>query len=210
MCVIDDASTLPGQREIIELFCKRNVWKKIFNSTNLGSLNSIINGIAELKCCDDDVIVIVDGDDWLYDSNALEKVAKVYSQEPIFLTYGNYETFPFSFEGNPIELAPEIIENKKYRNYPFFFTHLKTFKFYLWRHIKDEDLRDREGNYFRAGGDVAIMWPMLEMAGNRFRPISEIIYVYNISNPLNDFKLVPDEVDDVSKELQKRPVYATL
>ncbi len=210
VCVIDDASTLPGQREIIDIFCHRNGWKKIFNSTNLGSLHNIVNGIAELKCRDSDVIVIVDGDDWLHDSHVLEKVSEAYKQDDIYLTYGNYVTYPASFTGNPSELAEEVIVNKQFRNHAFIFTHLKTFKYILWGHIKDADLHDEEGNYFRAGGDAAIMLPMLEMAGRRFRPINEILYVYNISNPLNDFKLVPDEVADVIELLRRRPVYDTL
>ncbi len=210
VCVIDDASTLEGQREIIDLFCRHNNWKRIFNSTNLGVLHNIINGIAELKCEDDDVIVIVDGDDCLYDSQVLERVAKVYREGSIDLTYGNYVTYPPSFTGNPTELPEEVITNKQFRNHPFIFTHLKTFKYFLWRHILDGDLRDEEGNYFRCGGDAAMMWPMVEMAGKRFRPITEILYIYNISNPLNDFKLVPEEVAEVIALLRKRPVYNTL
>lgn len=212
VCVVDDASTLKEQREIIDKYCQRNGWQKIFNPINLGSLHSIVNGIAHLQCQDDDVIVLVDGDDWLYDSHVLQKVAKVYGQEnrTIYLTYGNYITDPLVFMGNPTELPEEIIVNKQYRTHPFIFTHLKTFKYLLWRNLKDDDLRDENGEYFRAGGDAAIMWPLLEMCGDRFQPIKEILYVYNIGNPLNDFKLVPDEVAQVIDTLRKRSPYATL
>lgn len=37
--------------------------------------------------------------------------------------------------------------------------------------------------------DLAIMFPMQEMAGERFRFLSEILYVYNVANSLNDHKI---------------------
>ncbi len=209
VCVIDDVSTLKGQREIIEEYCQRNQWKKIFNSTNLGALHNIVKGIAALECQEEDVILLVDGDDCLYNSQVLETLAKIY-QEPIYLTYGNYISYPPSFIGNPIVLSEEIICKKQYRDLPYLFTHLRTFKYALWRHLKDEDLRDDNKEYFRVSWDAAIMWPLLEMAGHKFQTVSEILYVYNISNPLNDFKLMPDEIAEAYEVLRKRPVYPTL
>lgn len=210
VCVIDDASTLKGQREMIEKFCKKNRWKTVFKSENKGALDSIVIGIKTLQCQDDDVIVIIDGDDWLYDDQALSHVAAAYEESPIFLTYGNYVTNPPSFTGNPEQPPVEVVDNKLYRQIPFIFSHLRTFKYLLWRHLRDEDLRDEHGEYFRVAGDLAIMWPLLEMAGSHFKPIQKILYVYNIGTPLNDFKLVPDEVARVRHLLEKRPVYQTL
>lgn len=209
VCVIDDASTLPGQREIISKFCKRKRWQKIFNPTRLGVMHNLVNGVAALKCDDADVIAIVDGDDWLYDENVLDKVAQVYLQGDFFLTYCNYMSEPPEFTGNPNPLPDLVVMHKLYRNFPFIFSHLKTFKYILWRHLHDEDLRDEKGDYFRAGADL-VMWPLAEMAGNKFTSIDEILYVYNTENPLNDFKQVQDEVDHVRELFKKRPKYATL
>ncbi|MBA3602390.1 MAG: glycosyltransferase [Parachlamydiaceae bacterium] len=44
-------------------------------------------------------------------------------------------------------------------------------------------------------------------------PVGDVCVIDDASTlpgPLNDFKLVPEEVVDVSDELRKRPVYATL
>jgi len=40
-------------------------------------------------------------------------------------------------------------------------------------------------------GDLAYMWPIVEMAGNHSRFISEVLYVYNVVTPLNDIKKIP-------------------
>lgn len=210
VCVVDDASTLKGQREVIDKFCERNQWKKVFKPENKGSLDSIVKGIKALDCKDEDIIVIVDGDDWLFDDQVLNRVGRAYQEENLFLTYGNYMTEPPSFVGNPEKLPDEVIKNKWYRRIPFVFGHLRTFKYLLWRHLKDNDLRDDNGEYFRAGGDVVFMWPLLEMAGSHFKALQDILYVYNIGTPLNDFKLVPDEVLHVRHLMEQRPIYATL
>ena len=37
--------------------------------------------------------------------------------------------------------------------------------------------------------DLAVMFPMLQMAGDRSTYVDDILYVYNVDNPLNDHKL---------------------
>jgi hypothetical protein len=46
-----------------------------------------------------------------------------------------------------------------------------------------------EGKFFIMAWDLAIMFPMLEMSGEKFKCIDEILYIYNDDNPLNDFKV---------------------
>lgn len=42
--------------------------------------------------------------------------------------------------------------------------------------------------FFDVTRDQAMMFPMLEMAAGRIKFIPEVLYLYNQSNPLNDFK----------------------
>jgi hypothetical protein len=37
--------------------------------------------------------------------------------------------------------------------------------------------------------DLAFMFPMLEMSGDKSEYIDKILYVYNVGNPLNDHKV---------------------
>lgn len=69
-------------------------------------------------------------------------------------------------------------------------SHLRTWKSWLWKKIKEEDLRDPDGVYWPVPGDFTFMWPMVEMAGlKHFRFISDVLYVYNEGNPINDHKV---------------------
>jgi hypothetical protein len=107
---------------------------------------------------------------------------KTYAENDIYMTWGQCEVFPQS--KTPMRYAQPIpdmvIEQKLYRDIPFPFWHPATFKYVLWRHIKDEDLRDQDGKYFRIMKDKATLFPMLEMCGYKKMYIDETLYIYNI------------------------------
>lgn len=213
VCVIDDCSTIKKQREIIADYCRRNNWKFLFNEKNYGALYGLVNAIPLLKCEDEDVIIILDGDDWLAHPDVLDKLHQVYSENDVNLTWGQCEIFPTG--KMPMKYAQPIpdmiIDQKLFRDIPFVFWHPATFKFFLWKHIKDQDLRDVNGQYFKVLSDKATLFPLLEMAGKKIRYIDETLYIYNIGNPLNDYATTPrDEFDRVNKLIASRPRYPTL
>lgn len=213
VCVIDDASTLPEQRKIITEFCQKNNWSSIFHEKNHGAMYGIVHAIPHMNCQNDDVIIIVDGDDWLAHENVLRHLRDIYSQGHVSLTWGQCELFPST--GTPTKYAqpiPEIvIEQKLFREIPFAFWHPRTFKYALWRHISDKDFRDENGDYLHIMYDKAMMYPMLEMAGKNIRFVEETLYIYNIGNPLNDYaNTLPEEHRRVDLLIRNRPRYATL
>lgn len=213
VCIIDDASTFPRQRDIIREFCQRNQWKMRFHEKNHGALYGLVHAIEDLQCDDDDVIVVIDGDDWLAHSDVFAHLRQVYNDNDVYITWGQCEVFPPG--KTPVKYAqpvPErVINQKLYREIPFVFWHLGTFKYYLWRHIKDEDLRDENGEYFLLMKDKATLYPMLEMAGPKIRFVKETLYIYNIANPLNDFaNTPPEEHQRVDRVIRQLPKYPTL
>lgn len=213
VCVIDDGSTLEQQRSIITEFCERNQWKSIFHDKNYGALHGLVGAIKKLQCEDDDVIIVIDGDDWLAHEKVFEKLHQVYSENDIYLTWGQCEIYPPG--KTPMRYAQPIpdmiIDQKLYRDIPFVFWHPGTFKYRLWRNLKDIDLRDVDGQYFRIMKDKATLYPMLEMAGHKVKFINETLYIYNISNPLNDFATTSEEEKDrVNGLIKQRPRYETL
>ncbi len=213
VCLIDDHSALKEQRDLIVKTCEHDHWDYILHDTNLGPLAGIIEAVKLLKCQDPDVILIVDGDDWLYSANALAKLNQVYSENDVYLTWGSFETYPPGdrLMNYAAAVEPTIIHQKLYRLVTDVFGHPRTFKYRLFREIKDEDLRDpNTGQYFRVSGDKALLYPMLEMAGDKVMFINEVLYVYNIDNPLNDFKINRPEQIEATAYLRSRPSYETL
>lgn len=213
VCIIDDASTLKEQKNIIGDYCSRNKWKAIYHSQNTGALQGLVEALKELDCKDDDVVAVIDGDDWLAHENSLKILNKAYREHDIYLTWGQCETYPPG--KTPMKYAQPIpdmiIDQNLYRDIPFVFWHPATFKYILWKHIKDSDLRDVHGSYFRLMKDKATLYPMLEMSGYKKLFIDETLYIYNLSNPLNDYATNSmEEIKRVDSLLQSRPRYSPL
>lgn len=209
VCVIDDASTLPEQKTIIQDFCQKSGWQTLFHSQNSGPLGSIITGIQALNCRDEDIIVIVDGDDWLADENALSAIVQAYQNPQTWLTYGSFETYPpkclnITYAA-PVSL--EVIQKQLYREIPWIFQPLRSFKYHLWKRIKDEDLKDEQGRYYTVTGDRAFFYPLLEMAGTHIHYIPQILYIYNLENPLNDHKISRLDQVEAEKHIKALPKY---
>jgi len=210
VCVIDDASTDPGQRGIIREFSERCGWKVIYNDENKGALFNIIKGVEALECSDDDIIVQMDGDDWLFDRRVLSLLNLYYLKEDIYLTYGQYYSISHRIRGICAPIAREDIDKKRYRQMPWQFSALRTFKYFLWRQIREEDLRDQDENFFQVTWDLAFMCPMLEMAGHHIRFIPEILYTYNDLNPICDSKVRRKEQMRCHQDIRSRRPYERL
>jgi hypothetical protein len=79
----------------------------------------------------------------------------------------------------------------------------------LFKKIEIEDLLDGD-EFFSMTWDFAIMFPMIEMAGNRHAFISDIVYVYNTANQINDNKVNAQLQRDLDIVLRNMPCYQRL
>ena len=88
---------------------------------------------------------------------------------------------------------------------------MRTWRVFLWRKIKQEDLKDENGIYWKVTGDLSFMYPMLEMSGEEhYRFMSEINYVYNDTNPLNDHKIDLGLVNEIANKIRGMKKYDKL
>ena len=75
----------------------------------------------------------------------------------------------------------------RYHTGPWCASHLCSYRKFLWDEIRDEDLRDDDGEYFCSAADVATMLPLMEMAGpEHARYLPDILYVYNNDHASSD------------------------
>lgn len=202
--VVDDASTDNTGKIIDEFIKKDERFKVIHHHHNIGNVVAFIEGT--LDCEDEDIIINLDGDDYLYDRNVLNHLNEVYQDENIWLTYGSYRN-KGGWKRPPRE---EILKNSRtFRKKDHMWNmHLRTYKYKIFKLVKDEDLRDKNGNYYKVTGDLAIMVPMIEMCGmNRIKEIKKVLYIYNNMNPLCDFRIRKEEQKLVKNEIRQKPVY---
>lgn len=136
------------------------------------------------------IILTVDADDWLFGTGVLNTLDKVYTED-VWMTYGSYEEFPYrdiSMYYKPY--SDSIIQQNDFRRANWLASHLRTFRRELYIKILQDDLRDENKLPFKVAGDLAMMFPMLEMAGTHSRFIRETLYVYNTTNPSGDSKIL--------------------
>jgi len=186
-CVfIDDASTDNTFEVACNTIGEDRRFKLLKHKQRRWSLATTVHCIKELNPEDDDVIILVDGDDWLAHEKVLERVKEEYDKGA-WATYGQY--IRDNRVGGCTKAYPEeTVKKGNYREVQWAASHLKTFKYFLFKRIKDEDFRDDKGEYLKAAQDQAIMLPILEMAREKAHFIPDILYVYNTENPLQIYK----------------------
>jgi glycosyltransferase involved in cell wall biosynthesis len=192
---IDDCSsdkTFIKAREIIDKYNGNIKTIIVKNINRLGALENLYNAIH--SCADDEIILTLDGDDWLSNENVLNYLNNVYKNEDVWLTYGQYQNYPDGGRGISQQIPDKIIQSNGYRSFTWCSSHLRTFYAWLFKKINKNDLINNDGKFFAMTWDLAIMYPMLEMSGIHSKFISEALYTYNLQNPINDHK--------VNKQLQ--------
>lgn len=168
-----------------------------------GNYDQIIRG---LNIPDDEICVEVDGDDWLPNSNVFGLINEIYEDNNVWMTSGS---FRYSNGATGFSTAPSRFND--IRKQSFTLSHLRTWKSWLWKKIKEEDLKDSDGNYWSVAGDLSFMFPMFEMSGEKhYRHISTINYIYNENNPLNDHKVNMSMVNSVVNIIRNKKPYNTI
>lgn len=169
----------------------------IENPENMGAVYNQVTSINTF-CQDDDIVVLIDGDDSLYPNpNIFSKINTVYTEQEAEFTYGS----SWSLADNiPLISQPypeEVRLSKTYREYKFNwnmpYTHLRTFKKKLLNNISNECFK-REGKWMKAGADNALFYNLIEQAApDKIVCIPDILYLYNDVNPINDYKVNSQE-----------------
>jgi glycosyltransferase involved in cell wall biosynthesis len=205
--ITDDMSTDNSVAIVKDMIQGDNRFVLIENKEKMyqpGNYDQIIRGDYGID--DNDIIIEIDGDDWLPDSLVFDRILNTYMDENIWIANGS---FRYS-DGRMGFAAPPInVDNIRYE--PFTASHLRTWKAFLWRAIEADYLKDENGVYWEVAGDLAFMFPMIEMAGNEhYKFMPEINYIYNEENPLNDHKVNMPKVHSIVNKIRFRKKYDRL
>jgi len=184
--ITDDFSTDNSVSKIKDLIEGDDRFTLVENTKKLYQVGNYENLIrsGDFGFDDEDICIEVDGDDWLAHKTVLADTKKVYETTKCWMTYGypmytTRQRHPSCYPG-----AKNLRSTAA-----FSLSHLRSWKAFLWRGIKHEDLLV-DGNYPLAGGDSYFMIPMAEMSGDdRVAFIDDVNYIYNFHNPLNDCKM---------------------
>lgn len=200
MHIIDDCST-DNSFEVATKAAEEIGRFRVFvyrNSENHGAVRNHINSIRN-HCSSDDIVMLIDGDDALVNDNQIFHLYNNLYDGTTEFTYGSC----WSMVDNIPLIAqpyPETVkQNRAYRQHKFAwnmpYTHLRTFKAdLLLQDSDDSPFKDDDGHWFKAGGDGATFYTLIERAHpDHVKAVPDIVYLYNDTSPINDYKINGDE-----------------
>ena len=130
------------------------------------NVNPNAKHIIDFMDNDDDIILFVDGDDWLYDENVLEKLNDFYKTNDWWMTYGGMYCWPSGNFAHPqnTEYSEEVHKNKLYRKDVWRASHLRSFRWFLYKKIQKKDLIwSKTDAYYYNAEDLAVSFFCMEM-----------------------------------------------
>lgn len=179
--LIDDVSTDNTVDIIKSLVNEDDRFNLIINKEKKFKLKNLDELISTFD--DEDIVIELDGDDFLLNSNVVGDIRKVYSDKKVWLTNGSF-MYTNGDPGFSQKCNPNTVRRDAFR-----FSHLRTWKTFLWKSIPKDYLRDDNGEFFKSAADVAYTFSLLELAGEEnYRFLPELYYVYNAESPYNDHK----------------------
>lgn len=180
---------------------------KRINSERISALPNIHYSIIESDIQDEDIICILDGDDFLIREDSIDIIDKLYNDDTL-LTYGQY-VWPNGEIGHCRAYTKETF--KSLRSGGYWASHMRTFKYKLYKELLNQDpnvlsFKDNSGNFYQSCYDVAIMTPLMEIAGfDRIKFNPTPIYYYRIHQQ-NDHFVDPTLQKDIANEVfAKKP-----
>lgn len=184
------------------------------NTTRRYGIANQIACIRAMRPQNDDVLVWLDGDDWLASPVSLQLLAEYYEKNPkALVSHGSWESHPLDPNGwnnNRPYTVNDFKVNIRFTDWRA--AHLRTMRYRIWRQILDCDFRTPDGKYMTTAFDTMAMFPALEMAGpDRVMFIPDILHVYNRENPLGDWKMErAEEQAKVANYIKHLPQYPRL
>jgi len=189
-CIVADDNSTDNSYDV----CTQSIngderFTLIKNNKNIGPLGNAYEAAMKYAKNDNDIIVILDGDDFFYSPDTLSILNKVYNENDCWMTYGSYINLSNKMVGKFSRQIPSnIIENNLFREYEWCSSHLRSYRLGLLKKVNKQDLLDEGGNYIKAAGDLALMFPLLEISSTKSKFVKDILYIWNDLNELNEHK----------------------
>ena len=199
--LIDDNSTDNSSSRIFNITNKLSPNRSdkidyMRNTENNGAISNQIHNITKRTWEDDDIIILLDGDDWLNNRNDIFDIYNNLFNNGVDFCYGSSWSLADNIPLISQPYSSEVIKNKSFRSHKFNwgipYPHLRVFRKSLMNEIDEDKFKDENGKFYRAGGDVAVFYNLIEQA-NKIHVLQDIVHVYNDKNPINDYKINGDE-----------------
>lgn len=159
---------------------------------------------------DDDIVILLDGDDFLINNNTIFHYYNQLYNDGIEFTYGSCWSLADNIPLIAQDYPEDVKQNKTYRQHHFNwmipYTHLRTFRAKYTRLI-NQDVFKRDGKFMMSGMDNPLFYELIEqIEPERIKAVKEITCEYNDLNPLNDYKVDPEQNQNAAVSYRKNNV----
>ena len=218
---VDDGSN-DGTGAFVENYKEQHGYTdKLLLIKNTCRKRKLANIYKALYLCEDrEIVIMLDGDDWLAHDTVFSTINEIYQTKDVWFTYGQYVNVPaaeahkwgFDQMGYCAPVSEAVIQRHTYRRGRFVYMHMRSFYAWLFKQIKLEDLiahtvTGYEGNFYPASNDLAMYFPIVEMAHTRTLFIPDVLYIRNLYSDLVGFKIDATLQQQSAMEIryQKKP-----
>ena len=179
------------------------------NTVNQGAVANQVRAFRSVTN-PDAIVMIIDGDDRLVNDNTIFGYFNSIYDGTTDFTYGScwsqVDHIPLISQPYPDAVRQARAYRRHHFNWILPYTHLRTFRAGLIDNIPDSNFQDDAGRWFRAGGDGSTFYSLIEAADPaRVRCLTDIVYIYNDTNPLNDYKVNGVEQNQTAQVISNRP-----
>jgi len=177
------------------------------NKENKGALHNLYDMIY--SCDDDEIIMTLDGDDWLAHNDVISKLNEEYCKNDIWMLNSQHQNSSDGSFGCSAAYPDYIKSSNSFRSYAWGASHLRTFYTWLFKSIKKEDMLI-DGKFASMTWDMLICFSMLEMSGMKSKFIPDIMYIYNTENEISDHRKDRQLQASLDRKIRAMPKYTAL
>lgn len=180
---INDNSTDDTLERVTSIVGNNDKVVIVNNLVNRGAMCNYFENLHHVE--DNDIVLHLDGDDWLVDETVLDQLNTLYNTTDCWMTYGGM----LAWDGeNATPAHPQntpyhefVHKYKKYRSDWWRASHLRTYRGFLLKSIHGDDLKDlTEHKYYNHASDLAFQYAFMEMCGqDKIQVVNFHTYVYN-------------------------------
>lgn len=207
---IDDASQDDTFDKVSQAVGSLPNWQLKRNETNQGATANYFDHLDKFVE-DSDIVVHLDGDDWLYDENVLEQLNNFYNEKDCWMTYGGF----VCWDGTEDPKLPypqstpysEFIHNHKlYRRDDWRASHMRTYRGSLLKALPKDALQSLEDKqYYWHASDLAFQFAYMEMCPkDKIQVVDFYTLVYNQSNQNSQRTREREHIDNSKYEVEIR------
>jgi glycosyltransferase involved in cell wall biosynthesis len=183
---INDCST--DRTEELFFSITKNYENKVTYIKNKKKMGQAFNRYQGYNMCDDeDMCILLDGDDWLYGNFVLSYLNDFINNNDIYMTYRNFKNFDNDkiLNGYTVDdYSTNTMLNKSYRKDIWRAGHLRLIKAILLKKISFYDLIDNYYDFILVSTDMNESYACLELSNGKHKINRHYICVYNRSNSI--------------------------